>query len=122
MLARKLRSAVICPQVARGKIEKNWHVGRIVGLFDNAPLERMRVSPVGIVPKKASGKFTPIHHLSHPEGESVNDYINSLSSSVSFASFQSRNCMLLQSNTPIRTRAHMESAFQLLLEHLYGFS
>lgn len=32
---------------------------------------------MGIVLKKAPGKLKLIHHLSHPEGESVNDYIDS---------------------------------------------
>lgn len=85
MLARMLRSAVICPQVVRDKTEKSWHLGKIEGPFDNASLERMRVSPVGIVPKKAPGKFRLVHYLSHPEGESVNDYPGSLLRSVSHA-------------------------------------
>lgn len=78
VLAKKLRSALICPQVVRDKTEKNfWHLGRILGPFDNALLEHMRVSLLGIVLKKAPGNFKLIHHLSHPEGESVNDYIGS---------------------------------------------
>lgn len=88
MLARMLRSAVICPQVVRDKTEKSWHLGKIEGPFDNASLECMRVSPVGIVPKKAPGKFRLVHYLSHPEGESVNDYPGSLLRSVSHAFHQ----------------------------------
>lgn len=83
MLAGMLRSAVICPQVVRDKTEKSWHLGKIEGPFDNASLERKRVSPVGIVPKKAPGKFRLVHYLSYPEGESVNDYTDSLLTSVS---------------------------------------
>jgi len=83
MLARMLRSAVICPQVVRDKTEKSWHLGKMEGPFDNASLERKRVSPVGTVPKKAPGKFRLVHYLSHPEGESVNDYTDSLLTSVS---------------------------------------
>lgn len=85
MLAKMLRSAVTCPQVVRNKAEKSSHLGKIEGPFDNASLEHMRVSPVGIVPKKAPGKFRLVHYLSHPEGESVTDYPGSLLSSVSHA-------------------------------------
>lgn len=83
MLAGMLRSAVLCPQMVRDKAEKSWHLGQIEGPFDNASLERESVSPVGIVPKKAPGKFRLLHYLSHPEGESVNDYTDSLLTSVS---------------------------------------
>lgn len=38
---------------------------------------------MGIVPKKAPGKFRMVHYLSHLEGESVNDYTDSLSTSAS---------------------------------------
>lgn len=58
-------------------------MGKIEGPFDNGSLERKRVSPVGIVPKKAPGKFRLVHYLSHPEGESVNDYTDSLLTLVS---------------------------------------
>lgn len=83
MLAGMLRSAVLCPQVVRDKTEKSWHLGKIEGPFDNGSLERKMVSPVGIVPKKAPGKFRLVHYLSHPEGESVNDYTDSLLTLVS---------------------------------------
>lgn len=97
MLAGMLRSAVLCPQMVRDKAEKSWHLGQIEGPFDNASLERERVSPVGIVPKKAPGKFRLFHYLSHPEGESVNNYTDSLLTSVSRV-FSSKTA-LIKSNT-----------------------
>lgn len=97
MLAGMLRSAVICPQVVRDNTEKSWHLGKIEGPFDNASLERKRASPVGIVPKKAPGKFRMVHYLSHLEGESVNDYTDSLLTSASCVFNQ--NSALIKSNT-----------------------
>lgn len=104
ILAGMLRSAVICPQVVRDKTEKSWHLGKIEGPFDNAPLERKRVSPVGIVPKKASGKFRLVHYLSHPEGESVNDYTDSLLTSLS----RVFRTVLSSTQTPLTTNRNMK--------------
>lgn len=75
---------------------------------------------MGIVPKKAPGKFRLIHHLSHPEGKSVNDFIGSLLSSVSYASFQPGHCTLVQLNDPIQTSANMDSTFQWFLAYLHS--
>lgn len=106
MLAGMLRSAVICPQVVRDKTEKSWHLGKIEGPFDNASLERKRVSPVGIVPKKAPGKFRMVHYLSHLEGESVNDYTDSLLTSASRV-FNLRT-VLSSSQIPLTTNRNGE--------------
>lgn len=40
------------------------------------------MSPLGVVPKKAPGEFRMIHHLSFPQGSSVNDGIPAEFSSV----------------------------------------
>ena len=46
------------------------------------------MSPVGVVPKKASGEFRIIHNLLYPEGTSVNDKISFSACSVSYASIE----------------------------------
>ena len=43
--------------------------------FDTIPFPTLRVSPVGLVPKK-DGNFRLIHHLSYPDCDSVNYFIN----------------------------------------------
>ena len=63
------------PTSVNDKLSKELAAGRIVGPFDSPPFETFRVSPLGIVPKKLPGKFRLIHHLSYPEGLSVNDGI-----------------------------------------------
>lgn len=105
-LAGMLSSAVTCPQVVRDKTEKSRHVGKIEGPFNNGSLERKRVSPVGIVPKKAPGKFRLVHYLSHPEGESVNDYTDSLLTLVSRV-FSPR-AVLSSTQTPLTTIRNTE--------------
>ncbi|CAH3107528.1 unnamed protein product, partial [Porites lobata] len=41
---------------------------------------------LGVVPKKTPGEFRIIHHLSYPDGSSVNDFIPDQFSSVQYAS------------------------------------
>ena len=45
------------------------------GVFPNTLLQNLRVSLLGMVPKKKQGEFRLIHHFSYPESESVNDAI-----------------------------------------------
>ena len=52
---------------------------------DKPPFPSFRVSPLGVVPKKAPGEFRLIHHLSYPRGSSVNDSIPPEFSSVYYA-------------------------------------
>ena len=48
--------------------------GKTAGPFATDPLPNFVCSPVGVVPKKTD-KLRIIHHLSAPEGHSVNDGI-----------------------------------------------
>jgi hypothetical protein len=48
---------------------------RLAGPFDHPPFVKFRVSPLGVVPKKALGEYRLIRHLSLPSGDSVNDGI-----------------------------------------------
>ena len=57
--------------------------GRIAGPFSETPFPNIQVSPLGLVPKKAPNEFRFIHHLSYPEGNSINDYIPSQFCTVS---------------------------------------
>ena len=51
--------------------------GRIDGPISEPPFQNIQVSPLGIIPKKAYYESRLIHHLSYPEGNSINDYIQS---------------------------------------------
>ena len=57
------------------KINKEVREGRVLGPFQEPPIDNLRVSPLGIVPKKAPREYRLIHHLSFPEGALVNDAI-----------------------------------------------
>lgn len=49
--------------------------GRVMGPFQYPPFKNIQVSPLGLVPKKKPGEFRLIHHLSYPDGSSINDGI-----------------------------------------------
>ncbi|XP_068675471.1 tripartite motif-containing protein 2-like [Montipora foliosa] len=55
-----------------------------VASITNTPVRAVESS--GVVPKKTPGEFRLIHHLSYPDGSSVNDFIPDQFSSVQYAS------------------------------------
>lgn len=85
--AKNLKSASLCPDLIKSKINKELEAGRVAGPFQSRPLPNLIVSPIGLVPKKTPGEFRMIHHLSYPPGESVNDYIDPALCSVQYTSF-----------------------------------
>ena len=64
---------------------KEIQLGRIVGPFDGQPFPVFHASPLGLIPKKVPGEFRLIHHLSFPEGKSINSHIPQIASSVHYA-------------------------------------
>ena len=80
-----LKSAFGNPREVTDKLKKEVLSGGIIGPFDTPPFKNFRISPLGLVPKKALGEFRLIHHLSFPEGFSVNDGIPKELSSVHYA-------------------------------------
>lgn len=71
--------------------------GHVLGPFPEPTFPNLRVSHLGIVPKKASRVFQLIHHLSYPRGGSVNDGIPKQLCFVHYTSFDQammvvRNC------------------------------
>ena len=57
------------------KLAKEIQAGRIMGPFATPPLHNLKISPLGVIPKKVPGEFRMIHHLSFSFGASVNDFI-----------------------------------------------
>lgn len=81
-----LLSALQNPDAVNDKLAKELHLGRIAGPFPTRPLSSLRISPLGLIPKKAPGEFRLIHHLSFPFGKSVNSQIPKIASCVHYAS------------------------------------
>ena len=85
----------------------------MAGPFSEQPFSNFMVSPVGLVPKKTPGEFRMIHHLSFPEGNSVNDFIDKKYSSAQYTNFDEavhmvqdlgRHCKLFKMDLKIASR------------------
>ena len=73
--SKNLKSVADMPELTKQKISKELAMGRIAGPFSVPPFPTLRVSPIGLVPKK-NGDFRMIHNLSYPCNNSVNDFID----------------------------------------------
>ena len=79
------------------KINKEINKGRVAGPFDKVPLSNFRSSPIGLVPYKLPGDYRLIHHLSWPQGTSVNDQIDPNMCSVKYSCFDDAVSIVQQS-------------------------
>lgn len=96
-------------------VNKDLILGRVAGPFVFSPLLNLRLSPVGMVPKK-DGSFRLIHHLheSYPSGSSVNDFIDKSLRSVKYSSFDEPLCILANLGPRAQiARLDIKSAFRL---------
>ena len=76
--ARNLKSPFDLPQVLKQEIALDLQSGRVSGPFFLPPFPNLQVSPLGLVAKKGPNTYRVIHHLSFPEGNSINDGISSV--------------------------------------------
>ena len=75
--SKNLPSATANPSVIDENLGKGVVLGCTVGPFTSPPFKNFQVSPIGLVPKKHSGKFRTIFHHSYPKsGNSINSYID----------------------------------------------
>lgn len=111
--SKKLKSAIANADIIQDKINKEILAGRLAGPFSEQPFSNFMVSPVGLVPKKTPGEFRMIHHLSFPEGNSVNDFIDKKYSSAQYTNFDEavhmvqdlgRHCKLFKMDLKIASR------------------
>ncbi|KAK3094320.1 hypothetical protein FSP39_000299 [Pinctada imbricata] len=73
---KNLKSANENKLIIADTIQSEISKKRVEGPFYKPPFPNLQCSPLGLVPKKESGKFRMIHHLSFPEGGSINDGIS----------------------------------------------
>ena len=110
-----LKSARALPEVLAAKIKKECEAGRVAGPFLAPPIPNLRVSPLGVVPKKAPGQFRWIHHLSYPKGSSVNDFIAPELCSVKYSSFDDAVSIVRACGRgALMAKCDVQSAFTLL--------
>ena len=83
----------------------------------------LRVSTLGIIPKKAQGKFRLIHHLSFPEGMSVNDVISPELCTIRYTSFDEAVSMVRRCGVGAElVKCDIKSAFRILPIHHLDFN
>lgn len=122
-----LKSCEENPEIVHKKLKVELDTGRVKGPFDVPPLPNLRISPIGLVPKKSPGQFRLIHHLSYPRGDSVNDFIDPNLSTVSYCTFDNAVTKLLELGPgTLFSKTDIDSAFRLIPihpddHHLLGF-
>ena len=114
---KNLKSADLHLNELKDKLLKEVKLGRIIGPFDEPPLDNFKVSPVGLVPK-SDGGWRLITHLSYPYGDSVNDGIDDKLCSVSYTSFDKVSKMVFDLGSgALMAKRDIKSAFRLLPIH-----
>jgi len=117
-VAKNLISALQHPEVVDSKLIKERQSGRIHGPFRSPPFSNLRVSPLGVIPKKAPGEFRMIHHLSFPYGDSINTFIPSEFSSVKYATIDDAiNFIKLLGRGCVLAKTDVRSAFRIIPVH-----
>ena len=120
-VCKNLKSIELHQEDALALVMKEVHLGRIAGPFPYKPFSNLRISPVGLIPKK-DGSWRLIHHLSYPEGGSINDFIDHKYCTVNYTSFDTALEMLEKLGTgALIARLDIKSAFRLLPIHPSDF-
>lgn len=110
-----LMSAIANPDTLLQKIHTEIALNRIAGPFSFPPFANLQISPLGLVPKKAPGEYRLIHHLSFPDGASINDGIDAADKSVHYETLDDA---IFQINNfgpgALLSKTDLESAFRIL--------
>lgn len=105
-------------ELAKTKLAQEVELGRVAGPFIHPPMENFQVSPLGLVPKKKAGEFRLIHHLSHPPGSSINDFISDDDARVTYSRFDTAvEVMRDLGQGALLAKLDIKSAFRLLPIH-----
>ena len=116
--AKNLKSAYDLPEVLRIEIAKELQAGRIGGPFISPPFPQLQISPLGLIAKKEAGAYRLIHHLSFPEGESINDGISADDSHVQYQSiYDTIKYIRSMGVGSLMAKTDIEKAFRILPVH-----
>ena len=116
------KSALQQPLIVQSKLQKECEAGRIVGLFLSPPFQNFVCSPLDIVPKKDPSEFRLIHHLSYPDGSSVNNHIPHERSSVHYTTISDAILVIKQAGAGcFMAKTDVKSAFRIIPIHPSDF-
>lgn len=100
--------------IALEKINKELQLNRVAGPFPQPPFVNLQVSPLGLVPKK-DGDMRLIHHLSYPNEDSINSFIDPTACSVKYSSIDEAADMISKlGEGSLMAKSDIKSAFRLL--------
>ena len=113
--SKNLKSIFEYPEKAKEKIESEIRLGRIAGPFKVKPISNLKISPIGIIPK-SEGLWRLISHLSYPESNSVNDFIDPGECTVVYTSFDEVLQTLVEMGKKTQlAKMDIKSAFRLMI-------
>ncbi|XP_053382326.1 uncharacterized protein LOC128549524 [Mercenaria mercenaria] len=93
---KNLKSCYEFPSVIQQHIESELALSRIQGPFKVKPFPNFQLSPIGLVKKKTPGQYRFIQNLSHPKGNSFNDFIRPELAMVKYMSFDDAALLVRQ--------------------------
>lgn len=112
--APNLQSALARPQVIQDYLTNECSAHHTAGPFPSPPLPNFVISPLGAVPKKRSGKWRLIMHLSHPPGGSVNDGINIADFPLRYSTvYDAMDAVMHLGRHALMAKLDIQSAFRL---------
>ena len=113
-----LRSALARPQVIDKYLEAECQAGHTLGPFPSPPLPNFVVNPLGAVPKKRSGKWRLIMHLSYPPESSVNDGIDNKDFPLRYSTvYNAIDSVMRLGRGALMAKIDIRSAFRLCPVH-----
>ena len=112
--SHNLPSAASRPEVISSYIAKECASGHTAGPFMHPPFPNFIVNPLGAVPKKRTGKWRLIMHLSFPPGASINDGIDIANFPLRYSTVADAmdSCMRLGRGA-LMAKLDVQSAFRL---------
>ena len=109
-----LPSALARPTVIHDYLTKECAINHTAGPFPSPPLPNFVVSPLGAVPKRRSGKWRLIMHLSFPPGSSVNDGISIADFPLRYSTvYDAMNAVMHLGRHALMAKLDVRSAFRL---------
>jgi hypothetical protein len=108
--------------LVQSHISQELKADRVAGPFSEPPFPHLQVSPLGLVPKKEPGKYRLIHHLSYPEGLSINDFIPPQFCTVQYQSTEDAVSMIRKLGPgTLLAKMDIENAFKQIPVHPRDF-
>ena len=117
--SRNLPTASTLPGKVQENLDKEVNLGRTAGPFLEPPFPNFQVSPIGLVPKKHSGKYRTIFHLSYPKsGSFINSAIDKEEFSLSYVPVDDAiKAIQKLGKGAYMAKTDIESAFRLIPVH-----